>query len=266
VYAAKASDVSDVMVNGQWVMREHQLLTLNETALASQAQVYARQIDAFLLEREQSILSKLLAIGGAVEAESFEVQAKVRIADPDIAQTAIKKPEIEILHYRHYHEYDTYFSFADPKQGYLRHREDEFIDPNGEIANIRYRLTLLGQARERDFPGGALLSRSRFLAPANHSLRFYREYFKPSRETFVKKDRLRWRVLYHGMEFFINLDRVEQPDLGYFLEIKSHTWSRSDAERKAQVTNELITFLGASPTETVSQDYVEFVEKSGDAA
>jgi len=73
-------------------------------------------------------------------------------------------------------------------------------------------------------------------------------------------------VLYHGMEFFVNLDHVEQPDLGYFLEIKSRTWSRSDAERKAQVTNELITFLGASPAETVLQDYVEFVEKSGDAA
>jgi 5-methylthioadenosine/S-adenosylhomocysteine deaminase len=145
-------------------------------------------------------------------------------------------------------------------------REDEFIDPNGEIANVRYRLTLLGLARERDYPGGALLSRSRFLAPANHSLRFYREYFKPSRETFVKKDRLRWRVLYHGMEIYINLDRVEQPDLGYFLEIKSRTWSRNDAERKAQVTNELITFLEASPTETVSQDYVELVEKRGDAS
>jgi 5-methylthioadenosine/S-adenosylhomocysteine deaminase len=266
VYASKASDVSDVMVNGQWVMRAHQLLTLDEAALASQAQVYARQIDAFLLEREQSVLSKLLAIGGAIEAESFEVQAKVRIADPEAALEAIKKSEIEILHFRHYHEYDTYFSFADPKQGHLRHREDEFINPNGEVASVRYRLTLLGLARERDFPGGALLSRSRFLAPANHSLRFYREYFKPSREIFVKKDRLRWRVLYHGMEFFINLDRLEQPDLGSFLEIKSRTWSRSDAERKAQVTNELITFLGASPAEAVLQDYVEYAEKNGDTA
>ena len=266
VYAAKASDVSDVMVNGRWVMRGHQLLTLDEAALASQSQVYAHQIDAFLLEREQSVLSKLLAIGGAVEAESFEVQAKVRIADPDTVQTAIKQPEIEILHFRHYHEYDTYFSFGDPKQGHLRHREDEFIDPNGTVASVRNRLTLLGLARERDFPGGVLLSRSRFLAPANHSLRFYREYFKPSRETFVKKDRLRWRVLYHGMEFYVNLDRVEQPVLGYFLEIKSRTWSRGDAERKAQVTNELITFLGASPAETVAQDYVEIVEEGGDAS
>jgi len=266
VYAAKASDVSDVMVNGQWVMREHQLLTLDEAALASKAQVYAKQIDTFLIEREQSVFSKLLAIGGAVEAESFEVQAKVRIANRDAAMAAIKEPEIEVLHYRHYHEYDTYFSFADPKQGYLRYREDEFIDPNGTVSNVRYRLTLLGQARERDFPGGALLSRSRFLAPANHSLRFYREYFKPSRELFVKKDRLRWRVLYHGMEFYINLDHVEQPDLGHFIEIKSRTWSRSDAETKARVTNELITFLGSSSTETVAQDYIEIAEKSGDAA
>jgi 5-methylthioadenosine/S-adenosylhomocysteine deaminase len=266
VYAAKASDVSDVMVNGRWVMREHALLSLNEADLASQAQVFARQIDAFLLEREQSVLSKLLAIGGAVEAESFEVQAKVRITDPEPAHRAMKSAEIEILRDRHYHEYDTYFSFGDPRQGHLRYREDEFIDPNDNVASVRYRLTLLGPARERDFPGGVLLSRSRFLAPANHSLRFYREYFKPLKETFVKKDRSRWRILYHGMEFYVNLDRVEQPDLGYFLEIKSRTWSRSDAERKAQVANELIAFLGASPAETVTQDYVEIVEESGDAS
>lgn len=266
VYAAKSCDVSDVMVNGQWVMREHHLLTLDEAALASQARVFASQIDSFLLEREQSVLSKLLAIGGAVEGESFEVQAKVRIADPDTARAAIQNPEIETLYFRHYHEYDTYFSFADPKQGRLRYREDEFIDPNDNVTGVRYRLTLLGPARERDFPGGILLSRSRFLAPASHSLRFYREYFKPDRESFVKKDRSRWRALYHGMEFYINLDRVEQPDLGYFLEIKSRTWSRVDAERKAQVAQELIAFLGASPAETVAQDYVEIMEDSGDAS
>jgi 5-methylthioadenosine/S-adenosylhomocysteine deaminase len=201
-----------------------------------------------------------------VEGESFEVQAKVRIADPDTARAAIQNPEIETLYYRHYHEYDTYFSFADPKQGRLRYREDEFIDPNDNVTGVRYRLTLLGPARERDFPGGILLSRSRFLAPASHSLRFYREYFKPDRESFVKKDRSRWRALYHGMEFYINLDRVEQPDLGYFLEIKSRTWSRVDAERKAQVAQELIAFLGASPAETVAQDYVEIMEDSGDAS
>ncbi len=266
VYAAKSSDVSDVMVNGRWVMREHHLLTLDEAALAAQAEVFARQIDTFLLEREQSVLSKLLAIGGAVEAESFEVQAKVRIADPETARTAIKKPDIEILYNRHYHEYDTYFAFGDLKQGRLRYREDEFIDSTGNVTGVRYRLTLLGPARERDFPGGVLLSRSRFLAPASHSLRFYREYFKPSQVTFIKKDRTRWRVLYHGMEFFVNLDQIEQPDLGYFLEIKSRTWSRLDADRKAQVTHELIAFLGVSPIEMVSQDYVELAETSGDAS
>jgi 5-methylthioadenosine/S-adenosylhomocysteine deaminase len=196
-----------------------------------------------------------------VEAESFEVQAKGHIADPETARMAIKNPEIEILYYRHYHEYDTYFSFADLKQGRLRYREDEFIDPNDNVASVRYRLTLLGPARERDFPGNVLLSRSRFLAPASHSLRFYREYFKPSHETFIKKDRSRWRVLYHGLELYVNLDQIEQPDLGCFIEIKTRTWSRLDAERKAQVAQELIALLGVSPAEMVSQDYVEIMEK-----
>ncbi len=74
--------MTDVMVNGKWLMRDRQLLTLNEADILAHSQEYARRIDAFLIEREQSILSKLIAIGGAMEEESFEVQVKVRIPDP----------------------------------------------------------------------------------------------------------------------------------------------------------------------------------------
>ena len=255
VYAGHAHDVTDVMVNGRWVLRDQQLTTLNEAELLTQAVEYARRIDAFLIEREQSVLSKLVAIGGAQEGESFEVQVKARLADPAPALAALHRPDLEILHERHYREYDTYFAFPDPAQGQLRYREDEFIDTDGKVNNVRYRLTLLGPAREGRFESGVLLSRSRFLAPAVHSLRFYREYFKPSREVFVKKDRRRWRVLFRGTEFYINLDRIEEPDLGYFIEAKSRTWSRRDAEHKAVLAHELIACLGAA--DAVAEDYVE---------
>jgi 5-methylthioadenosine/S-adenosylhomocysteine deaminase len=260
VYASKSTDVTDVMVNGKWLMRSRQLQTLQPDGLYEQAMEYARHIDTFLIQREQSVLSKLVAIGGASEAESFEVQAKVRISDPNPILTALEKPEIEILHKRHYHEYDTYFAFDDLQQGHLRYREDEFINEKGNVDKVRYRLTMLGPMREHQYPSDVLLSRSRFIAPATHSLRFYREYFKPSSETFVQKDRLRWRVLYQGTEFFINLDHVEDPDLGYFLEVKSRTWSRRDAEHKAEIAQELIAALGASPDKTVAQDYIELIE------
>jgi 5-methylthioadenosine/S-adenosylhomocysteine deaminase len=260
VYASKASDVSDVMVNGKWLMRDRQLTTLDEAHLLAEAAEYAERIDTFLIEREQSVLSKLVAIGTATEVESFEVQAKVRIPDPTPVLEALQRPEIEVLRRRHYHEFDTYFVFADPKQGYLRHREDEFIDEKGEMTNVRYRLTLIGPTRERQFPSDVLLSRSRFLAPASHSLRFYREYFTPTSEVFIEKDRRRWRILFQGTEFYINLDRVDTPNLGYFVEVKSRTWSWRDAEHKAQIVSVLLDFLGASPEGTVTQDYLELVE------
>jgi 5-methylthioadenosine/S-adenosylhomocysteine deaminase len=260
VYAGKATDVSDVMINGRWLMRDRRLLTLNEEELIAQTEPYARQIDKFLLEREQSVLSKLLALGGATEGESFEVQAKVRIADPDRVREALQKPEIEILRFRHYHEYDTYFSFSDPKQGYLRYREDEFINPDNSIDHVRYRLTHIGNVRENRFDRGVLLSRSRFIAPAGQSLRFYREYFKPASELYIQKDRLRWRVIFRGTEFFINIDEVKEPNLGFFLEVKSRTWSRRDAEYKAEAALRLIEYLEASPKESVPHDYVELVK------
>jgi len=259
VYAAKSTDVTDVMVNGQWLMQDRQLTTLDEADLIKQADEYARKIDVFLTEREQSVLSKLVAIGGATQTESFEIQAKARIFNSEEILNALKNPELEILRHRHYHEYDTYFSFADPSQGYLRYREDEYIDDKGQVSNIRYRLTLLGPAREEHFPSNVLLSRSRFIAPAIHSLRFYREYFKPTGETFIQKDRLRWRVIYQGTEFFINLDEVIEPNLGLFLEVKSRTWSKRDAEHKAELGTRLLQFLGASPDNTETQDYIEII-------
>jgi 5-methylthioadenosine/S-adenosylhomocysteine deaminase len=260
VYSTQASDVSDLMVNGKWLMREHQLLTLDEKELLAEAEEYAQLIDTFLIEREQSVLSKLVAIGGTTEEESYEVQVKVSIEDPEIVISGIKKLEFEVLHHRHYHEFDTYFSFADPSQGYLRYREDEAIGPNDQISNVRYRLTLLGPKREGQLSSDVLLSRSRFIAPAIHSLRFYREYFKPVQETMIEKHRLRWRILYHGMEFYINLDRMDNPSLGHFIEVKSRTWSRKDAEHKAIVASEIVRSLGISSEISLSQDYIDIVK------
>ena len=261
-YAGKSTDVSDVMVNGKWLMRDRKLLTINETEILEHANEYARRVDNFLIEREQSVLSKLIAIGGALEGESFEVQTKVKIPEPQTIINALKNPEIEIVYDRHYHEYDTYFVFNDTQQGLVRHREDEFINKKGEIEHARTRLTLVGPAREREFPSDVVLSRSRFLAPATQSLRFFREYFTPDSELFIEKDRLRWLVNYKDTEFYVNIDHVIKPDLGHYLEIKSRTWSRRDAENKAGLVAELVTLLGASLDETVMLDYVQLAAKA----
>ena len=67
VYAAKSTDVVDVMCDGRWLMRNRQLQTLDETAIRAEAQSVASRIDTFLMAREQSVLQKLVAIGGATE-------------------------------------------------------------------------------------------------------------------------------------------------------------------------------------------------------
>lgn len=256
VYAGKSTDVQDVMVNGQWLMRDKQLLTLNESELLTQATEYARKIDAFLTAREQSVLSKLIALGGSSEEESYEVQVKVKLQDPAGVKSTLQSPAIEMVYQRHYRQYDIYFSFDDPSQGRLRYREDDFIDAKGKVTNVRTRLTLLGENREGGFDQDVLLSRSRYLAPAGQTLRFYREYFKPVEEKVVEKDRLRWKVKYQGEEFYINLDTVERPDMGHFLEIKSRTWSRKDAQQKAKLSVELLTLLGVTEGEHITSDYV----------
>ncbi len=257
VYAAKSTDVQAVMVNGQWLMRERRLLTLDEEALKLAARDYARRIDHFLIHREESVLQKLIAIGGAIEEESFEVQAKVKLESDQGVLEVLAGDALRIIRQVHYHEFDTYFLFDDPQQGRLRYREDEFVDERGQITNVRSRLTLTGQ-REPDPLGSALLSRSRYLAPAVHSLRFYREYFRPTAEREIEKDRRRWLVAYQDERFFVNLDRILKPALpGFYLEIKSRTWSRRDAEHKASLIAELMALFGAAPEAVVREEYVE---------
>ena len=263
VYASKSTDVSDVMVNGKWLMRNHELLTVDEKKLLQIGQEYAVQIDAFLDEREHSVLSKLIAIGGASEQESFEVQAKVPIRDIEPVLTALKKQDIQVIRTRHYREYDTYFSFESPEQGHIRFREDHFVGEDGNVTHVRSRLTHIGQTREHHFPQKVLLSRSRFLAPADQSLRFYKEYFKPVSEKEINKERLRFLISYQGTEFFVNIDTVNEPKLGHFLEIKSRTWSRKDAEQKSKLVLKLIRHLNASPDATITEDYIEMAGREG---
>ncbi len=263
IYAAKASDVSDVMVNGRWVMQDRMLLTLDETALVKEGHKYARRIDRFLIDREQSVLSKLIAIGGATEEESFEVQAKVSIPSTEKVIAAIlNNPEIVVKRSRHYRQFDTYMKFDDPSQGYVRYREDHTVEKTGEVSGVRNRLTLVGQTREHPFREDVLLSRSRFLAPATQSLRFYREYFKPTRTIEIEKNRMRYLVIYKDTEFFINVDSFDLPRLGSFLEVKSRTWSQQDAEKKAHLSEDLLKTLGASMKDVISKDYIEMVESA----
>lgn len=70
-------------------------------------------------------------------------------------------------------------------------------------------------------------------------------------------------MFYEDEEFFINIDRlVNPPHEGYFLEVKSRTWSRRDAERKAEVIGKLLSRLGISDDAVLRQEYVQIVEES----
>jgi len=258
VYAAKASDVRDVMCQGQWLMRERNLLTVDEETLTAEATGIARKIDTFLIQREESVLSKLLAIGQVAQEKTFEVQVKVHLADATPVESLLQNSEILIVKPSLRNQYDTYFLFNDPYRSRLRYREDELLDEDGQVRDVVYRLTLISETKEREYARSVLLSRSRFDAPATRSLRFYHEYFDPVNEVAVHKQRRRYRIRYGGTDFAINLDRPNKPELpGMFLEIKSRTWSRQDAERKAELIGELLELLPVEKPEFVKQEYVE---------
>lgn len=260
VYAGKAADVRDTMVNGKFLMRDRALLTLDEAKVKAESNAMARRISDFLAERESDVLRKLAAISGVQQEKSFEVQVKAHVKDiQPIIDIINADKDINVVRHVHYKQYDTYFYFAEEKSR-LRYREDVSVGDNNQLGASRYRLTLVGGQTEREFPHSILLSRVRFMAPADRSLRFYREYFKPARETQVEKDRLRWEIIFDDDELFINLDRVLSPARdGYFVELKSRTWSVRDAERKAAVIGKLLARFNIGDDLLLRQEYVDIV-------
>jgi 5-methylthioadenosine/S-adenosylhomocysteine deaminase len=239
-------------------MRDRALLTVDEVALVERAQEYAYRIDDFLRKREQNVLSKLLAIGGLERSESFEVQVKAALRDEAQLESLLKHPDVQILKYVHYRQYDTYFLFDDAAQGRVRYREDDLVDERGDVKGVRSRLTLTMPTKEREYNSTVLLSHSRFIADADRPLRFYREYFKPTTERELHKDRRRWRIHYQGVLFYVNVDRVMQPELpGQFIEIKSRTWSASDAENKAARIQHMLAILNIETSDIIQLDYLE---------
>ena len=263
IYAAKSGDVHHVLCDGRWLMRDRELLTVEVEEMRAQAAEVAHKIDRFLIAREESVLSKLLATGGVAREKTFEVQVKVLLPDPSTVEAVLGSEEIPIVRSSRRRQYDTYFLFDDPEHSRLRYREDEILDESGEVVDVRYRLTLTGPTKEREFAQSVLLSRSRFDAPATRSLRFYREYFKPTEEWEVHKERRRYHLRYGGTDFAVNLDRVIKPKLpGVFLEIKSRTWSAQDAERKAELIGELLALFGVKEQELVRREYLELAREA----
>ena len=250
--------MTDVFCHGRWLMRDRNLLTLDEAALIREAEAYARRVDAFLLAREENVLSKLLAIGGLRQSESFEVQVKARLDDEARIQRLLEHPDVEILKQIHYRQYDTYFLFDDAEHSRLRYREDDLLDADGDVASVRARLTFTAPTRRQQLELDTLLSKSRFIADADRPLRFYREYFRATSERELQKDRRRWHILYQGVLFYVNVDRVIQPQLdGTFFEIKSRTWSLSDANEKSSRIQRMLEILGLGPDDVIQADYLD---------
>jgi 5-methylthioadenosine/S-adenosylhomocysteine deaminase len=262
-YAAKSTDVRHVIVNGRWLLRDRAILTVDEASVMQEARALAREIDAFLIKREGNLLNKLIAIGGVERSESFEIQVKAHLPESisaeQIVEPLLVEPHVQVVRKSFYRQYDTYFLFADESQGRVRYREDDALSQSGEVEGVRTRLTFTSPTKEREFDNAVVLSRSQFIAPATRPLRFYREYFRPVEERAIQKERKRWHILYKGVLFYVNVDTMMAPVIrGTFIEIKSQTWSRLDAEYKATLISEILAHLGLTPEKLIRKEYIEF--------
>ncbi len=261
VYAAKSTDVRHVMVNGQLLMEDRALLTLNEDELHTKAVAMAKEIDIFLSSREGDLMSKLLAVGsGVTPVETFEIQAKTKVASADDIVAAMENhPDIRIVRSSVRNQYDSYFVFDREGMGRIRHREDEVLNDDGSVKEVLYRIGLIGPAAERVFDKSIILTRSRYSLPADKSRRFYREYFQPAKEIQVEKHRRRFHITFKNTGLVVNVDTLNSTG-NVYVEVKSRTWSAKDAEEKAALLSEFFAALEISaPEKRVHSEYVDLV-------
>lgn len=258
VYAAKSHDVRDVMVAGRLLMRDRVLLSIDWVKTRMQAEDVATRVNAFLVAREENLVDKMVAIGGLQRHETFEVQVKVRMADEQALRRLLGHGDVAVDRESARRQFDTYFLFEENGKGHVRYREDNLIRPDGSMSP-EYRLTLRGPTSEREYENSVILTRSRYSAEANRSLRFYREYFQPDQIKEIHKERRRWHIVYKGTEFQVNVDRLFRPPYDdLFLEIKSRTWSSADAVVKANLIGELLEIMEVEQGRIVHQEYVDF--------
>ena len=222
VYAGKSTDVAHVICHGRWLMRDRQLLTLNEDDLVARAHEQAQRVDDFLRAKTGDVLSKLLTVTQGMErGESFEVQAKLVLRDAAALERLLAHDAVQVLKQVQYRQYDTWFSFENEADGRLRYREDDLLDADGGVESTRSRLTLTRYNKVDSYDLAVMLSRSRFFAQADRPLRFYREYFRPVAESALEKDRRRWHIMFQGVLFYVNVDRfISPPGEETYLELK----------------------------------------------
>jgi len=261
VYAAKSTDVRHVMVNGRVLMRDRELLTVDEHAALAEARDLSRKVNVFFVERERSVLNKLVAIGGLDREETFEIQIKARVPQDARIEAWLEHPDITAVRHSERNQYDTYFFFQDADAGRIRYREDNVLGPEGQVEPI-YNLVYTGPIVEQEYENSIVLTRSRYASRADRSLRFYREYFQPAAVREVIKHRHRYHIRYKGTLFAINVDEIIQPPHeGLFVEVKSRTWSARDAVRKAELIGEILGLFGLADEHIVRRDYADFGAK-----
>jgi 5-methylthioadenosine/S-adenosylhomocysteine deaminase len=259
VYSARAADVRDVLVDGRFLLRDRTLLTLDAAEVLQQAQAIADQINRFLASREANLLDKILAIGGVAQAEIFEVQVKAYVGTRGAERVAqlLAHPDITVTKASERAQYDTYFLFQNGERERIRIREDHRLDPGARL-EPKYTITLVFETLRNEYASAILLSRARYTAQADHSLRFYREYFQPDTVIDIEKRRQRWRIVYKGEDFALNLDTLGgNRNPGPYLEIKSRTWSRKDADERARIIGDLLALCGLDEGTLVKQEYIE---------
>ena len=191
--------------HGRNVVRDGQVLSVDLAHVLARAQDLADEISQFFVERETSVLEKLVDIAPLEQRETFEVQAKGVLRDEALFRRGMEHPEVHHISHTSRDQFDTYFIFADPDGLRLRYREDQVLQEDGSIDQSQ---SCPHRTCQRQYQHSVVLSRSGLSAGARPSL--LQEYC-PGREIEISSIE-KYHIRYRGLDFAVNLDNVRTPN------------------------------------------------------
>ena len=260
VYTAKSTDVAHTMCHGRWLMRDRQLLTVDLPQAQAEAAVVAQQIDQFVTWRDSTSYNKLATLLGSPDApaqEALDIQIKMHLPPEQVAAIQAKIGRLTPTPATTQTHHDTYLTLANSDQtaSYLRIREEQTAD-----GSTHTQITLLGE--DEVTTENITLSRSQYQGTADRPLRFYREYFAPSQEYTLQKERHQWVLNHNGTPITINLDLLHSSEDGHpthFLEIKSTPSSAEAIPLTTQQITQLLTQLNLTQTDSTLTRYLDLL-------
>jgi len=229
--------------------------------LTKYAMIYKDSTNYSITDRGLKVLTALECLSNFEFAPKYEVQIKVlatKKLDEIVEMIALLSGKIKEEHVKQIDHYFKSTSETGRGTSYLRLRSETPIGKQSLKSMPEHTITW-GNVKERiKYQDIWIISRQKeeIIVPYPAIL-FFLDFFGAKLQKKIMKIRTTIYVL--ESQVTIHFDKIETPNRGQFIELKTSAWNREEARRKAKIIQELMAELTLGDVKSIEQTYYEFI-------